>query len=76
MKQLMTSLLIVAAMAGASCTGNAQNNNGGYASENDTTVVAMEQDAPQTAPEDASATTPTCGHATTLRTPWHFCSIS
>ena len=58
MKQLMTSLLIVAAMAGASCTGNAQNNNGGYASEDDTTVVAMEQDAPQTAPEDSICDNP------------------
>lgn len=58
MKQLMTSLLMVAAMAGASCTGNAQNNNGGNASDNDTTVVAMEQDAPQTAPADSICDNP------------------
>lgn len=52
MKQLMTSLLMMAAMAGASCTGNTQN------SDNDTTVVAMEQDAPQTAPEDSICNNP------------------
>lgn len=48
----------MAAMTGASCTGNAQNNNSENASENDTTVVAMEQDAPLTAPEDSICDNP------------------
>ena len=47
MKKVMTTLLIAAAMAGASCTGNAQNNNGGNATVNDSTVVVPKDSVPQ-----------------------------
>ena len=54
----MATLLIMAAMAGMSCMGNAQNNNGENANQNDTTAV-MEQDAnPQVAAEDSICDNP------------------
>ena len=57
MKQIMTSLLMVVAMAGASCTGNAQNKNGGNASVNDTTIVVPKDSVPQNA-EDSICNNP------------------
>lgn len=54
----MTTLLIMAAMAGASCTGNAQNKNGGNATENDTTTVMPTEATPQVAPEDSICDNP------------------
>ena len=58
MKLLMTSLLMVAAMAGASCTGNAQTNNGVNASVNDTIVIEPKDSVPQVAPEDSICNNP------------------
>ena len=57
MKQIMTSLLMVVAMAGASCTGNAPNKNGGNASVNDTTIVVPKDSVPQNA-EDSICNNP------------------
>ena len=58
MSKKMATLLIMAAMAGMSCMGNAQNNNGENTNQNDTTAV-MEQDAnPQVAAEDSICDNP------------------